>query len=70
MNWAEFIDMGGYGFYVWSSFGLSLGSMLAAWAMALRSESAIRKEIIEEQSMQQWAAKEEADAIKPPSDKS
>lgn len=24
MNWSEFFDMGGYGFYVWSSWGLTL----------------------------------------------
>ncbi len=21
MNWSEFLDMGGYGFYVWGSYG-------------------------------------------------
>lgn len=24
MNWAEFLHMGGYAFYVWTSFGLAL----------------------------------------------
>jgi len=24
MNWAEFFNMGGYAFYVWTSFGLAL----------------------------------------------
>lgn len=24
MNWAEFFHMGGYAFYVWTSFGLAL----------------------------------------------
>ena len=32
-NWSEFVAMGGYGFYVWGSFGVSavviVGEMLA-----------------------------------------
>ena len=24
MNWTEFFDMGGYAFYVWTSYGLTL----------------------------------------------
>lgn len=24
MNWAEFFNMGGYAFYVWTAFGLAL----------------------------------------------
>ena len=24
MNWAEFLDMGGHGFYVWTSWGITL----------------------------------------------
>ncbi len=24
MNWAEFFDMGGYAFFVWTSYGLTL----------------------------------------------
>lgn len=34
MNWAEFLHMGGYAFYVWTSFGLAfivlLGNVLYA----------------------------------------
>ena len=29
MNWAEFFDMGGYAFFVWTSYGLTLVVMVA-----------------------------------------
>ncbi len=28
MNWQEFFAMGGYGFYVWMSYGISLAVLL------------------------------------------
>ena len=28
MNWAEFFDMGGYAFFVWSSYGLTFVVLL------------------------------------------
>ena len=28
MNWAEFFDMGGYAFFVWSSYGLTFAILL------------------------------------------
>lgn len=35
MNWTRFFDMGGYAFYVWGSFGVSLG-LMAAEVLLLR----------------------------------
>lgn len=29
MNWAEFFDMGGYAFFVWTSYGVTFVVMLA-----------------------------------------
>ncbi len=29
MNWAEFFDMGGYAFFVWTSYGVTFIVMLA-----------------------------------------
>jgi heme exporter protein D len=29
MNWAEFFDMGGYAFFVWTSYGLFFAIILA-----------------------------------------
>ncbi len=28
MNWSEFLDMGGYGFYIWGSYGAAALLML------------------------------------------
>lgn len=35
MNWARFFDMGGYAFYVWGSFGVTL-AMMGAEVLLLR----------------------------------
>ena len=32
MNWAEFFDMGGYAFYVWSAWGLT--TLVLGWQFA------------------------------------
>ena len=29
MNWSEFFAMGGYGFYVWSAYGIT--ALIIAW---------------------------------------
>lgn len=61
MNWQEFFAMGGYGFYVWSSFGITAVCMIGACVHALRAESGIKRLIREEQAMQRWAAQEDAE---------
>lgn len=33
-SWQAFVDMGGYGFYVWLAYGLSALVMLAVWGHA------------------------------------
>ena len=53
MNWsslAEFIDMGGYGMYVWGSYLMVLGSL--AWEVMLlvvrqrRAQEAVRQHLL------------------------
>jgi len=41
----EFFAMGGYGFYVWSSFGLSLFGLLLIYFAAKRFEKRKRSDI-------------------------
>jgi heme exporter protein D len=36
-NWADFVAMGGYGLYVWGSFGVvAFALLLEVWLLALR----------------------------------
>lgn len=42
---AEFLDMGGYAFYVWSSFGLSFFGLLTIYFMAKRYDTKQQDEI-------------------------
>ncbi len=46
MTFAEFIDMGGYGFYVWTSYGLAAIVLLANVVMPLFSARKTRQELL------------------------
>jgi len=40
-SWSEFFAMGGYGFYVWGSYGVTCAAIaLEVWALARRSRAA------------------------------
>ncbi len=39
---SEFFDMGGYAFYVWTSYGLSALLLLINWLIAKKSETSTR----------------------------
>lgn len=44
-SWAEFVAMGGYGLYVWGSFGVTAAVIAAEmWAVAARRRALIRHE--------------------------
>lgn len=44
MNWTEFIAMGGYGFYVWSSWGIALAVLIGiAIAARIRHKQELSK---------------------------
>ena len=43
MNWSEFIHMGGYGFYVWSSYGLALLVLVLNLYLPLRRHKTVRR---------------------------
>ncbi|WP_109078226.1 heme exporter protein CcmD [Aggregatibacter kilianii] len=48
-SWSDFIDMGGYGFYVWLSYGLSLLAIVVLIVQSLAGKSAVLKSIKREQ---------------------
>ena len=45
MNIAEFFHMGGYGFYVWGSYGVALVVLTANIVSALRSEKRVLRSL-------------------------
>ena len=45
MNWADFFDMGGYAFYVWTSWGLTTLALAALFLQAKLRNGRIRQEI-------------------------
>ena len=48
-SWSELLDMGGYGFYVWLSYGLSLLAIVVLIVQSLSGKSAVLKSIKREQ---------------------
>ena len=44
-SWSEFFAMGGYGLYVWGSFGVTAAVMLGeVWALALKRRAVVRND--------------------------
>ena len=52
-SFAEFIDMGGYGFYVWLSFGFTLVSMLGLVYFSTKQSASIKRTISERMAREQ-----------------
>ncbi|MGP1627917.1 MAG: heme exporter protein CcmD [Aggregatibacter segnis] len=48
-SWSELLNMGGYGFYVWLSYGLSLLAIVVLIVQSLAGKSAVLKSIKREQ---------------------
>lgn len=44
----SFLSMGGYGLYVWLSFGISFGLLLLLLVLALVDQKALGKQVISE----------------------
>ena len=55
-TWQDFLDMGGYGFYVWLSYGISFAAILLLVIQSYRGKKTIlaevRREIAREQRLQ------------------
>ena len=48
-RWSDLIHMGGYGFYVWLSYGLSFIAIVALIIQSLMGKSAVLKSVKREQ---------------------
>lgn len=48
-SWSDLIHMGGYGFYVWLSYGLSFIAIVALIIQSLIGKSAVLKSVKREQ---------------------
>ena len=46
-SWSDLIHMGGYGFYVWLSYGLSFIAIVALIIQSLMGKSAVLKSVKE-----------------------
>ena len=45
MNWSEFFNMGGYGFYVWTSYGIAMVVLLANIVAPIIGGRNLRREL-------------------------
>jgi len=56
MNWVEFFNMGGYAFYVWTSWGLTLAALLWLFIQpkraAVKIKQKLKRQIGREQKLQ------------------
>ena len=48
-SWSDFINMGGYGFYVWLSYGISFVAMIILAIPSVKGRKAVLKEVLREQ---------------------
>ena len=48
-SWSDFINMGGYGFYVWLSYGISLVAMIILAIQSVKWRKTVLKEVLREQ---------------------
>lgn len=55
-SWSDFWAMGGYGFYVWLSYGLSLGAILILTVQSYRAKNAVLREVRKELQREQRLA--------------
>lgn len=55
-SWSDFWAMGGYGFYVWLSYGLSLGAILILTVQSYRAKNTVLREVRKELQREQRLA--------------
>ncbi|TCP91277.1 heme exporter protein D [Cricetibacter osteomyelitidis] len=48
-TWNDFLNMGGYGFYVWLAYGVSLVTIAGLAVQSIKGKNAIFNEICKEQ---------------------
>jgi heme exporter protein ccmD len=47
-SWSDFINMGGYGFYVWLSYGISLVALVILAVQSKRARQAVLRNVLRE----------------------
>ena len=52
-SWQDFLQMGGYGFYVWLSYGMSFAAIVILAIQSYRDKSAVLREVRREQAREQ-----------------
>jgi heme exporter protein D len=61
----EFVAMGGYGLYVWLSFGLGLLSLAILWLSSWSTKKTLFKQVLREQVRQQRIQQANQQSAKP-----
>ncbi|MEP7704365.1 heme exporter protein CcmD [Paraglaciecola sp. 25GB23A] len=61
----EFVAMGGYGLYVWLSFGLGLLSVAILWLSSWSTKKRLFKQVLREQVRQQRIQQAKQQPVKP-----
>ncbi|KFZ31404.1 hypothetical protein IDSA_01395 [Pseudidiomarina salinarum] len=56
-SWTEVISMGGYGFYVWLSFGISLAALAALMVHGILTRRSLQQQSKQQQQRQQRLAR-------------
>ncbi|OOS00223.1 heme exporter protein CcmD [Haemophilus paracuniculus] len=56
-SWSEFWAMGGYGFYVWLSYGISLLTIVILIAQSVRGKKKVFESVRREQQREQRLAR-------------
>lgn len=56
-SWQAFIEMGGYGFYVWLAFGVSFLALGVLVVQGMRARRQLQREFTQEQKRQQRLAR-------------
>ncbi|MDG2916338.1 heme exporter protein CcmD [Bisgaard Taxon 10/6] len=52
-SWSDFLNMGGYGFYVWLSYGVSLAAIVGLIVQSYRGKKTILAEVKRELAREQ-----------------
>ncbi|ABR74216.1 heme exporter protein CcmD [Actinobacillus succinogenes] len=52
-SWSDFFNMGGYGFYVWLSYGISLAAIIGLIVYSYKGKHSILAEVKREQVREQ-----------------
>lgn len=52
-SWSDFINMGGYGFYVWLSYGISLLAFVILTVQSVKMRKTLLRSVLQEQQREE-----------------